>query len=63
MKIIKTALFAAALLATTSTLMLAKDSRYIYGTVWEARGIKVKLGQFENYMDHLVTGWKGRYLV
>jgi hypothetical protein len=55
------ALLAAALLATTSTLVLAKDSSYTYGTVWEAHGIKVKSGQFENYMDHLAAGWKQSY--
>lgn len=61
MKLIKTVLLAAALLATTSTLVLAKDSSYTYGTVWEAHGIKVKSGQFENYMDHLAAGWKDSY--
>ena len=60
MKIIKTALLATAILAKTSTLVLAKDSSYSYGTVWESHGIKVKSGQFENYIDHLAGGWKGR---
>jgi hypothetical protein len=61
MKLIKTTLFAAALLATTPTLVLAKDSRYTYGTVRETHGIKVKSGQFKNYMDHLAAGWKQSY--
>ena len=61
MKLIKTTFLAAALLATTSTLVLAKDSSYSHGTVWEAHGIEVMSGQFENYMDHLAAGWKESY--
>ncbi len=61
MKLIKTVLLTAALLTSTSSVVLANDSSYSYGTVWEAHGIKVKSGQFENYMDHLAAGWKQSY--
>jgi hypothetical protein len=61
MKSVKTAVFAATVLVFASTAALAKDSSYSYGSVWEAHGIKVKSGQFENYMDHLANSWKQSY--
>ena len=44
-----------------STIALAQESSYTYGTVWEAHGIRVLPGQFENYMDHLAGSWKDVY--
>ncbi len=61
MKNIKTILLTLSLFVLASTNVFAKDSSYTYGTVWEAHGIKVKSGQFENYMDHLASVWKESY--
>lgn len=61
MKQLKTIIMAASLLVATSGAAMAKDSSYSYGTVWEAHGIKIKSGQFENYMDHLAGAWKDSY--
>lgn len=61
MKMLKTMILATSLLVATSGTVLAKDSSYTYGSVWEAHGIKVKSGQFENYMDHLAGTWKDSY--
>ncbi|ABG39032.1 hypothetical protein Patl_0503 [Paraglaciecola sp. T6c] len=44
-----------------STTAIAQESSYSYGTVWEAHGIRILPGQFENYMDHLAGSWKDVY--
>lgn len=54
-------LFAAAglmLAMATPTAVLAQESNYKPGTVWNASRIDVLPGQFENYMDYLATTWK-----
>lgn len=61
MKILKAALLTAAFMVTTSVSVIAQESSYTYGTIWEASSIKVKPGQFENYMDHLAGRWKQSY--
>lgn len=58
MKMLRTALIAAAFVASTSITATAQEPSYTYGSVWEAHGIKVMPGQFENYMDHLSSSWK-----
>ena len=45
---------AAALIAP----VLAQESSYKPGSVWESTRIKVLPGQFENYMDYLASTWK-----
>lgn len=57
MKLFKSIIIAAALLATPATA-IAQESSYSPGTVWESSYIKVLPGQFENYMDYLATTWK-----
>jgi hypothetical protein len=61
MKNIKKALLISTLALSISSITLAQESSYTYGTVWEAHGIRVLPGQFENYMDHLAAGWKDVY--
>ncbi|GAB3254200.1 hypothetical protein [Chitinimonas naiadis] len=51
--------FAGALaLAMTTPAVLAGESSYTEGSVWEFSQIKVEPGQFENYMDFLAGQWK-----
>lgn len=62
MKMIKsifagTAMMVAVAMVTPTTVM-AQESSYKPGTVWEASRIEVLPGQFENYMDYLATTWK-----
>lgn len=38
--------------------VMAQESSYKPGTVWNAGRIDVLPGQFENYMDWLATSWK-----
>ena len=56
MRLIKSIIVAAALL--TAAPVIAQDSSYTPGTVWESSYIKVLPGQLENYMDYLATTWK-----
>lgn len=60
MKLIKTILASAAMIAATAIAMpaVAQESSYRPGTVWDAQRIKVMPGQFENYLDYLATTWK-----
>ncbi|QHJ11837.1 hypothetical protein FX988_02073 [Paraglaciecola mesophila] len=61
MKSIKKAFLIGTLALSISTIALAQESSYSFGTVWEAHGIRVLPGQFENYMDHLAGSWKDVY--
>tara|TARA_R110000772_G_scaffold99217_21_gene199113 strand:+ start:6639 stop:7136 length:498 start_codon:yes stop_codon:yes gene_type:complete len=61
MKNIKMALLTSILALSIATSTAAQESSYSYGTVWEAHGIHVLPGQFENYMDHLAGSWKQIY--
>ena len=38
--------------------VMAQESSYTPGTVWEVGRIDVLPGQFENYLDYLATTWK-----
>ncbi len=59
MKIMKTLLVSAAIIAATlASPATAQESSYKPGTVWEASRIDVLPGQLENYMDYLATTWK-----
>ena len=60
MKIMKSLFAGAAMLVAvaTATPVMAQESSYRPGTVWEASRIDVLPGQFENYMDYLATTWK-----
>lgn len=49
---------AAMVAATLAVPVMAQESNYKPGTVWEASRIDVLPGQFENYMDYLATTWK-----
>ena len=49
---------AAMIAATLAAPVMAQESNYKPGTVWEASRIDVLPGQFENYMDYLATTWK-----
>lgn len=49
---------AAMIAATLAHPVMAQESNYKPGTVWEASRIDVLPGQFENYMDYLATTWK-----
>ena len=49
---------AAMVAATLAAPVMAQESNYKPGTVWEASRIDVLPGQFENYMDYLATTWK-----
>lgn len=49
---------AAMLTAALPGQVLAQDSSYKPGSVWEASRIKVLPGQFENYLDYLSARWK-----
>ena len=60
MKIMKSLFAGAAMLVAvaTATPVMAQESSYRPGTVWEASRIDVLPGQFENYMDYLSSTWK-----
>ena len=59
MKMMKSLFVGAAIIAATlATPMMAQESSYKPGTVWEASRIDVLPGQFENYMDYIATTWK-----
>lgn len=58
---IKMAFLTGMLALSISTATNAQESSYSYGTVWEAHGIRILPGQFENYMDHLSGSWKQVY--
>ena len=60
MKIMKSLFAGAAMLVAvaTATPVMAQESSYRPGTVWEASRIDVLPGQFENYMDYLAMTWK-----
>lgn len=60
MTIMKTFVAGAAMLiaAAQVTPVMAQESSYKPGTVWQAGRIDVLPGQFENYMDYLATTWK-----
>ncbi len=59
MKMMRTLFVGAAMIvATLATPVMAQESNYKPGTVWEASRIDVLPGQFENYMDYLATTWK-----
>ena len=49
---------AAMMAAMMAAPVMAQESNYRPGTVWEASRIDVLPGQFENYMDYLATTWK-----
>lgn len=38
--------------------VMAQESSYKLGTVWQADRVKVLPGQFENYLDYLAGRWK-----
>ena len=59
MKMLKSLIVGAAMIAATlAAPVMAQESNYKPGTVWEASRIDVLPGQFENYMDYLTTTWK-----
>lgn len=59
MKMMKSLFVGAAVItATLATPVMAQESSYKPGTVWEAGRIDVMPGQFENYMDWLAGQWK-----
>jgi len=59
MKMMKSLFINAALTAAMlATPVMAQESSYKPGSVWEASRIDVLPGQFENYMDFLSTTWK-----
>jgi hypothetical protein len=59
MKLIKSLAIATAMFATAlASPVMAQESSYKPGTVWEVSRIKVMPGQFENYMDWLANNWK-----
>lgn len=54
-------LFASAALTAAlfvAPVVVAQESAYTPGTIWEVSGVDVKPGQFENYMDYLAGTWK-----
>jgi hypothetical protein len=59
MKMMKSLFVGAAMIAATlASPVMAQESSYKPGTVWEAGRIDVMPGQFENYMDWLAGQWK-----
>ena len=60
MKILKSALFGAAMMVTAAmaTPAMAQEASYKAGSVWTASRLHVLPGQFENYMDWLAGDWK-----
>jgi hypothetical protein len=60
MKMLKHVAVAAFFAFASSTAMMAQESSYTPGSVWNSSRIKVMPGQFETYMDWLKGNWKVR---
>lgn len=63
MKLMKNMMMVASAVLVTAPMAamspaMAQESSYKPGTIWEAGGINVLPGQFENYMDYLAGPWK-----
>lgn len=60
MNMMKSLLASAAMMMAVTAVapVMAQESSYKPGSVWEASRIDVLPGQFENYMDYLAANWK-----
>jgi hypothetical protein len=63
MKLMKNMMMAASVVMVNAPMVvpapvMAQESSYKPGSVWNVSRINVSDGQFENYMDHLAGQWK-----